>query len=106
MTLSQDASSQNRCTSPSQLFLATEEELRDVKRVHSHGQEEDLRLALQVVINRVEELVSSPSNYLASLSISGIVTVVKAQGSVQGSSRIRNLPESHQVKPSTCPVQQ
>src|SRR5277367_3929349 len=50
MALSQSSGSQNSCTSPSQLFLATEEELRDVKRVHSHGQEEDLRLALQVVI--------------------------------------------------------
>jgi len=44
---------------PSQLFLTLEDELRDARRVHSHGQEEDLRQALQMVINRVVELVSS-----------------------------------------------
>jgi hypothetical protein len=38
-------------------FSAIEEELRDIKRVHAQGQEEDLRLALSRTIGRVEELV-------------------------------------------------
>ncbi|KAF8149371.1 hypothetical protein B0H34DRAFT_184226 [Crassisporium funariophilum] len=33
-----------------------EEELHDARRVHSHGQEEDLRSALSMVIDRVSEL--------------------------------------------------
>lgn len=44
-----------------QIFLTIEEELHDARRVHSHGQEEDLRLALDMVINRVSELVSAVS---------------------------------------------
>lgn len=48
------------------IFLTIEEELHDARRVHSHGQEEDLRLALNMVINRVGEMVSlcsSPSSF-------------------------------------------
>jgi hypothetical protein len=41
-----------------QIFSTIEEELHDARRVHAHGQEEDLRLALNMVINRVSELVS------------------------------------------------
>ena len=41
-----------------QIFSTVEEELHDARRVHAHGQEEDLRLALNMVINRVSELVS------------------------------------------------
>lgn len=41
-------------------FAQIEEELRDVKRVHSQGQEEDLRMALSRTISRVEELVRKP----------------------------------------------
>ena len=41
-------------------FIAVEEELRDVRRVHSQGQEEDLRMALSKTIGRVEELVRFP----------------------------------------------
>ncbi|GJE92845.1 hypothetical protein PsYK624_090030 [Phanerochaete sordida] len=37
-------------------FAQIEEELRDVKRVHMQGQEEDLRMALSRTISRVEEL--------------------------------------------------
>ncbi|KAJ6608431.1 hypothetical protein B0H10DRAFT_2302808 [Mycena sp. CBHHK59/15] len=40
----------------SALFLAIEQELHDARRVRSHGQEEDLRAALGMVINRVSEL--------------------------------------------------
>ena len=40
-----------------QLLLTLDDELRDVRRVHSYGQEEDLRQALEMVINRVVELV-------------------------------------------------
>lgn len=39
------------------VFNQIEEELRDVRRVHSQGQEEDLRMALSRTISRVEELV-------------------------------------------------
>ncbi|KAJ3526887.1 hypothetical protein NMY22_g9989 [Coprinellus aureogranulatus] len=37
-------------------FLKIEEELHDARRVKSHGQEDDLRHALDMVINRVSEL--------------------------------------------------
>ncbi|TFK65240.1 hypothetical protein BDN72DRAFT_900852 [Pluteus cervinus] len=44
-------------TAPSHpIFLKVEEELHDARRVHSHGQEEDLRAALNMVINRVSHL--------------------------------------------------
>lgn len=42
---------------PNQLAGITDE-LRDMKRVHAQGQEEDLRMALGRTITRVEELVS------------------------------------------------
>ena len=45
-------------STPNNIFGAIDDDLRDVKRVHAHGQEEDLRLALSRVIMRVEELVS------------------------------------------------
>ncbi|KAH9484735.1 hypothetical protein JR316_0001635 [Psilocybe cubensis] len=38
------------------IFLKVEEELHDARRVHSDGQEDDLRSALSMVINRVSEL--------------------------------------------------
>ncbi|KAK2460188.1 hypothetical protein APHAL10511_007779 [Amanita phalloides] len=40
------------------LLLKIEEELHDARRVCSHGQEEDLRAALNMVIDRVVELTS------------------------------------------------
>lgn len=44
--------------SPShKIFLTIEEELHDARRVHSHGQEEDLKLALNMLIDRLSELV-------------------------------------------------
>ncbi|THH31414.1 hypothetical protein EUX98_g2781 [Antrodiella citrinella] len=39
-------------------FAEIEEELHDIRRVHNHGQEEDLRMALSRMISRVEELSS------------------------------------------------
>ena len=45
-------------TSSHPIFSQIEEELHDARRVHSHGQEEDLRDALIMVIDRVSELVS------------------------------------------------
>ncbi|KAG2055344.1 hypothetical protein BDR06DRAFT_882493 [Suillus hirtellus] len=42
----------------SAIFANIDDELRDAWRVHSHGQEEDLRYALDRVIKRVEELSS------------------------------------------------
>ncbi len=38
-------------------FNEVDDELRDIRRVHSQGQEEDLRYALSRTINRIEELV-------------------------------------------------
>ncbi len=38
-------------------FIELDDELRDIRRVHSQGQEEDLRYALSRTINRIEELV-------------------------------------------------
>jgi hypothetical protein len=45
-------------SSTSSIFASIDDELRDAWRVHSHGQEEDLRYALDRVIKRVEELSS------------------------------------------------
>ncbi|KAJ6573433.1 hypothetical protein DFH09DRAFT_1362081 [Mycena vulgaris] len=45
-------------SSSHQIFLTIEQELHDARRVGSHGQEEDLRSALNMVINRVTELSS------------------------------------------------
>ncbi|CDO75692.1 hypothetical protein BN946_scf184585.g5 [Trametes cinnabarina] len=39
-------------------FAEVEDELRDVRRVHAQGQEEDLRYALNRTITRIEELTS------------------------------------------------
>lgn len=44
-------------SSKNPLFLKIEEELHDARRVQSDGQEDDLRYALNMVINRVAELV-------------------------------------------------
>lgn len=38
--------------------MKIEEELHDVRRVEAHGQEDDLRAALGMVIRRVVEMVS------------------------------------------------
>jgi hypothetical protein len=40
-----------------QQLTSIQDELRDLKRVHSQGQEEDLKMALMKAITRVEELV-------------------------------------------------
>jgi len=40
------------------IFVKVEEELHDARRVHADGQEDDLRYALNMVIDRVTELVS------------------------------------------------
>ncbi|KAI6021512.1 hypothetical protein BKA83DRAFT_92629 [Pisolithus microcarpus] len=45
-------------TPHSAIFSSIDDELRDVRRVRSQGQEEDLRHALECVIRRVEELSS------------------------------------------------
>lgn len=41
------------------IFTAVDDDLKDAKRVGTHGQEEDLRAALGKIILRVEELVSA-----------------------------------------------
>ncbi|EKM75296.1 hypothetical protein AGABI1DRAFT_116490 [Agaricus bisporus var. burnettii JB137-S8] len=43
------------------ILMKIEEELHDVRRVQTHGQEEDLRLALDMLIHRVTELTSTLS---------------------------------------------
>ncbi|KIP09464.1 hypothetical protein PHLGIDRAFT_34470 [Phlebiopsis gigantea 11061_1 CR5-6] len=48
----------SRAAANAATFSQIEEELRDVKRVQSQGQEEDLRMALSQTIGRVEELSS------------------------------------------------
>ena len=50
-----NATQQRSATHP--VFLKVEEELHDARRVYSDGQEDDLRYALSMVINRVSELV-------------------------------------------------
>lgn len=56
-SLNLNATQQKSASHP--IFLKIEEELHDARRVHSDGQEDDLRYALNMVINRVGELVSS-----------------------------------------------
>ncbi|KAJ4491005.1 hypothetical protein J3R30DRAFT_3400236 [Lentinula aciculospora] len=47
-------------------FMQVEEELHDLRRVHAHGQEDDLRMALERCMSRVAELVGLLSTaYLA-----------------------------------------
>ncbi|KAG5636891.1 hypothetical protein H0H81_006511 [Sphagnurus paluster] len=43
-------------SSSHKIFLTIEEELHDARRVHSHGQEEDLRLALNMLTERLSQL--------------------------------------------------
>ncbi|KAF5345781.1 hypothetical protein D9758_011889 [Tetrapyrgos nigripes] len=43
------------------MFLKIEEELHDARRVQQHGQEDDLRMALNMVISRVSELSNALS---------------------------------------------
>lgn len=50
-------------------FAGLDDELRDARRVLSQGQEEDLRYALDRVLNKVEELVSPRPFYPDDLSI-------------------------------------
>lgn len=54
-------------------FTELEEELLDIKRVNTHGQEEDLKMALSRMICRVEELVR-PSPRSAHLPVVLTVT--------------------------------
>ncbi|KAF9482084.1 hypothetical protein BDN70DRAFT_875551 [Pholiota conissans] len=55
-SLNLNATQQRSASNP--LFLKIEEELHDARRVHADGQEDDLRYALSMVINRVTELSS------------------------------------------------
>ena len=54
---------QQKSTASHPIFLKIEEELHDARRVHADGQEDDLRSALSMVINRVTELVRSPCDF-------------------------------------------
>ena len=55
---STDLNATQHKTSSHPIFSEIEEELHDARRVYSHGQEEDLRAALNMVIDRVAQLVS------------------------------------------------
>ena len=66
-------------------FNQIEEELRDIRRVHSQGQEEDLRMALSRTIGRVEELVRIL--LIAMVDCSDHVLDIAAERGVQGSDR-------------------
>lgn len=59
-SLNLNATQQRSASHP--VFLKVEEELHDARRVHADGQEDDLRYALSMVINRVSELVGFSSN--------------------------------------------
>ena len=76
-------------------FSSVDEELRDCKRVQSHGQEEDLREALIRMMTRVEEMVryhrkSSP------LSLCCDLEVVLINSSPPTSARRSNRPIKQQ----------
>ena len=55
---STDLNATQHKTSSHPIFSQVEDELHDARRVYSHGQEEDLRSALIVVIDGVVQLVS------------------------------------------------
>ena len=42
------------------IFKEIDEELHDIRRVHMHGQEDDLRYGMTRMIQRVEKLVRIP----------------------------------------------
>ena len=46
------------------ILLTIEEELHDARRVHSYGQEEDLKLALNMLIDRLGEVVRIPNAHV------------------------------------------
>ncbi|EAU90994.2 hypothetical protein CC1G_02381 [Coprinopsis cinerea okayama7 len=61
------------------LFLKIEEELHDARRVRQHGQEDDLRMALDMVISRVCELSNSLSEaYKAQAELEVQLNVAKS----------------------------
>jgi len=63
-SLNLNATQQRSASHP--IFLQVEEELHDARRVQADGQEDDLRSALSMVINRVSELVraETPSTFI------------------------------------------
>jgi len=60
------------------IFSKIEEELHDARRVHSHGQEEDLHYALIMVIDRVSELSSLLNDDKAQAEIEVQLNVAKS----------------------------
>ena len=63
-------------------FSELDDELRDIRRVHSQGQEEDLRYALGRTINRIEELVRPNSFHRLNSGLMVRCLVLNAQGSL------------------------
>ncbi|THH12690.1 hypothetical protein EW146_g7459 [Bondarzewia mesenterica] len=63
----------------SQLFATIDDEMRDCKRVETHGQEEDLREALTRMMLRVEELCSLlKSSYQANSDVETTLTLAQS----------------------------
>ncbi|KAJ8078309.1 hypothetical protein PM082_000516 [Marasmius tenuissimus] len=58
LNATQTRSSSGSTSKNDALLLKVHEELHDIRRVESHGQEDDLRMALGVVIKRVEDLAT------------------------------------------------
>ncbi|KAG6831493.1 hypothetical protein H0H87_004911 [Tephrocybe sp. NHM501043] len=62
-----------------QIFTTVEEELHDARRVHSHGQEEDLRAALGMVVERLGEVSTMLSDaYKTSADLEVQLNVAKS----------------------------
>ncbi|KAG6860373.1 hypothetical protein C0995_012019 [Termitomyces sp. Mi166 len=61
------------------IFLTIEEELHDARRVHSHGQEEDLRLALNMLIERLSQVSTMLSDaYKTNADLEVQLNVIKS----------------------------
>ncbi|KAG6839672.1 hypothetical protein C0991_000365 [Blastosporella zonata] len=62
-----------------QIFTTVEEELHDARRVHSHGQEDDLRAALGMVVERLGEVSTMLSDaYKTSAELEVQLNVAKS----------------------------
>ena len=90
------------------------DELRDFKRVHDQGQEEDLRMALSRTITKVEELVRhrtlnwfSPATWLLLTQKTGSALVVRfSDRTLQDTHGTPNGADTMQVQPHDGPSEQ
>lgn len=89
----------------STVFHGLDDDLRDARRVLSHGQEEDLRYALDRILNKVEELVSTrPTSFCFSINTRSIV--FPSQDSAQDTDRTRDTAKSRKVQSAACYIKQ